>query len=163
MAKDKWEEYGLTATATWIPATEYDGERPLVQAYGVCLAGGVACVLRSPQTGHTMMPGGTVEQGEDIVETLHREVAEEADLTVDEPELLGVQRIEYSDVHPDYETETVYQARLVAHVERAGFITEDPSEGFKFERCFVPVSELNEALDWGAIGDELVRLAKQRV
>jgi 8-oxo-dGTP pyrophosphatase MutT (NUDIX family) len=161
MIRDSWVDHGLQATATWIPADEYDREEPLVQAYALCIVGGLVCVIRSPETGTKMLPGGTIEKGEDPSETLHREVYEEANLDVSAVDLLGVQRVEHSDTHPDYGEDVIYQARYVAQVDRADFLTEDPSEGFVFERSFVPLDDFADVIGWGDIAQELVRLAKQ--
>lgn len=163
MVQDSWVEHGLEATATWIPADKYSGEEPLVQAYGLCIVKDLVCVIRSPETGTCMLPGGTVEPGEEALDTLRREVEEEANLSIESPELLGVQRVEYSDRHPDYAEDVIYQARYAAEVERADFVTEDPSEGFTFERSFTPLGELRDLLGWGEIVDELVRLTKNKV
>jgi 8-oxo-dGTP pyrophosphatase MutT (NUDIX family) len=161
MIQDSWVDQGLRARATWIPADDYDGEEPLVQAYALCVIGDLVCVIRSPETGTKMLPGGTIEAGEDPMETLHREVDEEANLELSAVELLGVQRVEHSDTHPDYREDVIYQARYVAEIERADFLTEDPSEGFVFQRCFVPLDDFADVIGWGDIAQELVRLAKQ--
>jgi 8-oxo-dGTP pyrophosphatase MutT (NUDIX family) len=162
MIQDTWVDHGLQATATWIPADEYDGEEPLVQAYALCVVGDLVCVIRSPETGTKLLPGGTIEKGEGPVETLHREVGEEANLELSDVDLLGVQRVEYSDTHPDYGEDVIYQARYVAEVDRADFLTEDPSEGFVFERCFVPLEDFADVIGWGDVAEELVRLAKEK-
>jgi 8-oxo-dGTP pyrophosphatase MutT (NUDIX family) len=162
MIQDTWVDHGLQATATWIPADEYDGEEPLVQAYALCVVEDLVCVIRSPETGTKLLPGGTIEKGEGPVETLHREVGEEANLELSDVDLLGVQRVEYSDTHPDYGEDVIYQARYVAEVDRADFLTEDPSEGFVFERCFVPLEDFADVIGWGDVAEELVRLAKEK-
>lgn len=163
MITEVWEEPKRGKTeATWITADEYSGEEPLVQAYGMCVAGDLVCVLRSPETGNTILPGGTIEQGEEAEETLRREVHEEANLELGRTSLLGVQRVEFENHHDGYNARTVYQARFAAEIERADFITEDPAEGFLFERCFIPIDEVADVLGWGPICKELERLTKAK-
>lgn len=161
MIQESWEEHGLIAMATLIPPDEYSGEEPLVQAYGFCMAGDLVCVLQSPDTGDIMLPGGTVEDSESPEETLRREVMAEADLDVAVPELLGVQRVDYNATHPNYEAKRIYQARFAASVRDAGFLGDDPSEGFSFNRCFVPADEVAELLGWGNIADDLAQRAQE--
>jgi 8-oxo-dGTP pyrophosphatase MutT (NUDIX family) len=73
-------------------------------------------VVRSPDSIH-VLPGGRLESGETLLETLHREVLEETGWTVKNPELLGFIHYhhlaqkppDYPYVYPDF-VQVVYHA-----------------------------------------------------
>ena len=77
MVQDSWIEQGIEAQGKWIPAEEYDNQQSITRAHSLCVIGDLVCVLRNPHTGAPRLPGGTVENGESPVQTLHREVKEE--------------------------------------------------------------------------------------
>lgn len=54
--------------------------RPAV--YGLFVEDGKLLVYRSPNSGTLMLPGGQVEQGERVIEALHREVLEEVGMEI---------------------------------------------------------------------------------
>ncbi|MEK7095520.1 MAG: hypothetical protein AAB917_02565, partial [Patescibacteria group bacterium] len=58
------------------------------------------------------------------------------------------------------EGKTIYQARFACRVDEIKEQTIDPAKGKILVRKFVPVSELNDYLKWGKIGDEIVRMTE---
>lgn len=68
----------------------------------VMLSSHEVLVARSPDSIH-VLPGGRLESGESLLETLHREVAEETGWTVQNPTLLGLIHYHHlSPKPPDY-------------------------------------------------------------
>ncbi len=143
----------------WIPddgsgLTQY---LPVTQAYGVCITDdNLAVVVSEDEGGVWTLPGGSLEPGETAIEALVREVAEEADITIDDIRLLGLQKSTSGG-------KTIYQARFVCRVDEIKEQTIDPAKGKILVRKFVPILKLNEYLDWKKIGDEIVRLARRQI
>ena len=148
---------GKVVTFTWIDLkNEGDLKKysPLTQAYAICYNdNGEALILDQKGNGTWTLPGGTVESGEAPVETLKREVMEEADITITDIKLLGVQKVK-SDKPTHYET------RYVAKIKELLPQTIDPAKGRVHERKFVPVSQINDHLKWGQTGQAIFDKAK---
>lgn len=84
------------------------------------------------------IPGGHPEQGENPLETLNREVLEEACLTITTPHYLGaVEVVENNQIY--------YQLRYFAQVKE---IYPFNQEWEISERKFVPLGELHNNITW---------------
>ncbi len=144
-------------TLTWIPLadeSELNNFSPLTQAYGICYNDDhEAVILDQKGRGTWTLPGGTIESGESPAETLIREVMEEADISIDNICLLGVQKVEVvgKPVH--------YQTRYVAHIREVLPQTIDPALNRIHVRKFVPIEKMNEYLQWGRTGEAIVKKA----
>jgi 8-oxo-dGTP diphosphatase len=79
----------------WMPPAEQ-----VTQALGICFTADNMIVLISSDGQRWTLPGGTVEPGETVSETLIREVAEEACATVTAAEYLACQHVA-DPHHPD--------------------------------------------------------------
>ena len=94
----------------WLPPVEQ-----VTQSYGLCFTADRRVVLiADPYVGWSL-PGGTVEPGEELVETLVREVAEEACARVTESEYLACQHV-HDPENPQGRT-SYFQSRWWARVE----------------------------------------------
>lgn len=148
---------GKEGTFTWIDldnANDLQKYSPLTQAYAICYNDqGEALVLDQKGDGAWTLPGGTVEPGETTVETLQREVMEEADITITDIKLLGVQEV-ISDKPMHYQT------RYIAKIKELLPQTIDPAKGRIHERKFVPISQINEYLKWGLTGQAIFAKAE---
>ena len=139
----------------WLPGgRELVGQfSPITQAYGLCVNESKEVAIVSDDEGKTWtLPGGSIEPGETIWQTLEREVAEEADIEISGIKFLGLQKV-------TNESRIYYQARFFCRVKRVLPQTIDPSKGKVLMRKFVPIATLNQVLKWGNIADELVRLS----
>jgi 8-oxo-dGTP pyrophosphatase MutT (NUDIX family) len=102
------------------------------------------------------LPGGTPEEYDAGWEaTLHREVLEEADVTVRDVVPLG-----YQEVRPDG-GEPFAQLRVVARVDQWRQATPDPDSGLVYPRVWVPLDQAADLLGWGAPGRAQAAAAAQ--
>jgi len=126
---------------TWHPADFVPPRRRITQAYGICFTDNGLVVLVS-NGDHWTLPGGTVEQGETIEETLVREVREEACARVISHVYLGSQEVK--DIKEGQEVTPYYQTRFWARVSLDEFKQEFEIR----ERCLVDVGKINDFLCW---------------
>lgn len=97
------------------------------------------------------LPGGTVEEGENLVQTLRREVKEEADVVVKNIKLLGIQKVEDpQNKNPGHKLH--YQARFTATISELLSQTPDPAKGRIHHRKFVSPKEISNYIKWGNTG-----------
>ncbi|MFA4826997.1 MAG: NUDIX domain-containing protein [Candidatus Shapirobacteria bacterium] len=142
----------MNSPYTWIPTDDIKKFQPITQVYGVCLnAKNEALICREPGKTNWGLPGGTPEGEESPIETLEREFMEEVDVKLTQIEPIGVQKVTIPE-SPIY-----YQARFYCRVKKILPQTLDPDTGLLYERQFVPILELNKYLNWGAIGDAIVK------
>jgi len=74
------------------------------------------------------LPGGHIEKGENVLETLQREIWEETKVTIKQPRLIGYQKIEVYAEKPDnyrYPYPESYQVHYMAEAEEIGEFTAD--------------------------------------
>ncbi len=145
---------------TWLGAVDPESVSPITQAYGFCFDenGELLVIQAHPPNGTWQVPGGTVEVGETLVDTLRREIVEEANTTIKDIQYLGVQKVEN-----DRNDKVIYQARFCALVDSVGELKIDPDKGYILPRKFIPPSEYRAVSRWGVISDELVRLSLEKI
>jgi 8-oxo-dGTP pyrophosphatase MutT (NUDIX family) len=123
------------------------------QAYGICYCDG-KIVLAQNIRGHYILPGGTVEPGETLEETLAREVQEESNMHILHARPIGYQKVWNGT------TEPFFQTRFYAEVEPYGPFESDPA-GHIIGIELVSDGDAPKMLGWGEIGDDLFARAKQ--
>ena len=101
--------------------------------------------------GRYNLPGGRPENDESMSETLVREVAEEVQITITEPDYLGYQLITSG--------EKFAQVRLIALIDQILLTAFDPSTGRRYSRLWVPPIDANELLGWGESGRQQIASA----
>lgn len=111
-----------------------------LQAYAIAFTGGGEIVLVNDPSGWNL-PGGSVEEGEDLLATLAREVDEEACARVVEARYIGCQRISGGGRR----AEPYYEARFWARVELDPFVPRFETT----ERALVPPERFLATLGWG--------------
>ena len=136
---------------------------PVQQAWAWCFVPDGRVVLVAdpgPRGALPMLPGGTVESTDATPEdTLHREAAEEAQLTLADPVRLGWVLDEtgeaYGAVGPNA------RLRLAARVTDIGPATVDPATGHPFARLLTTPAQAAALLRWGPPGARQALLAAE--
>lgn len=143
-------------TFTFIPATSWEGLSPIKQAYGVCLDAQNRVLLQKHPDRPWNIPGGKPELGETYEEAVIREVYEETNVHIKDPQMIGYQEIFQDGVLNGY------QLRFIARVTGIDPRLPDPDEGVMRERMFVPLSEVMEYIPYPQYAD-LFRTAERHI
>ncbi|MET8561215.1 NUDIX hydrolase [Streptomyces flaveolus] len=137
------------------------GRLPVQQAWAWCFVpdGRVVVVADpGPRGALPMLPGGTVETTDATPEdTLHREAAEEAQLTLADPVRLGWVLDETGEVYGGVGPNA--RLRLAARVTTIGPAAVDPATGHPFARLLTTPAQAAALLGWGPPGARQAQLA----
>lgn len=123
------------------------------QVYVIGLYEGLVPVVQYPEDKNNL-PGGKLEPGESLAETIVREMEEETNMRVTSWQPLGYQQV----TSPTGEVD--YQFRVCAQLEKIGEFVNDPG-GNIIGNIFVPLDDLNGVIDYGDVGVRMVDLAKR--
>ena len=136
-------DQGRVNTVTWFDAPFRPDPPDCNQAYGICFDEWGRILLVRLEGDYWNLPGGGVEAGEALEDTLIREVKEEACSRVIACEYIGCQRID----DPDHPTgpQRYYQSRFWARVE----LLEWKQLFEAHERCLVSPADFLARLAWG--------------
>ncbi|MGW5233029.1 NUDIX hydrolase [Streptomyces nodosus] len=136
---------------------------PVQQAWAWCFVPDGRIVLVAdpdPRGALPMLPGGTVEKTDPTPEdTLHREAAEEAQLTLTDPVRLGWVPDETGEVHGGVAPNA--RLRLAARVTAIGPAADDPATGRPFARMLATPAQAAALLGWGPPGARQAALAAE--
>lgn len=134
---------------------------PVRQAWAWCFVPDGRVVLVAdpgPRGALPMLPGGTVENTDATPEdTLHREAAEEAQLTLTDPVRLGWVLDETGEVYGGVGPNA--RLRLAARVTAIGPAAVDPATGRPFVRLLATPAQAAALLGWGPPGARQAQLA----
>lgn len=154
------EHKGRRFELEWIKDSDFTKYEPIVQIYGIIYDKKDNVLIgRKDSNNPWALMGGTPEGNEQVIETLKRELIEEADVTFKKPVLLGVQKV--IEIDGNAIGEPFYQCRVVAEVDRVLKQTIDPDKGIIWERKFVPINEVEDYLQWGSSTVAMIEDAKK--
>ena len=122
----------------------------LQTACGYCFYGNKMVLAKHHKHGW-MPPGGHIEEGQTIEETVIREVQEESNMKVLHQELIG-----YQDIYEP--GGTIRQTRSFCIVEPYGDFVSDPGEDITEIKLIDP-KDYKKYFDWGEIGDRIMERA----
>lgn len=136
---------------TWIRTDNLIQFKPYFQVYGI-IFNDIGEILLIQEKGKWKIPGGTPKDNETAIETLKRELLEEADVQVTDILPLGVQKIDYPNNPNKAEGDLYFQYRFVCLVDKLLDPTPDPDTGIINPRMFVPSKKITEHVKWGEVG-----------
>ncbi|MEU2146074.1 MULTISPECIES: NUDIX hydrolase [Streptomyces albovinaceus subgroup] len=136
---------------------------PVQQAWSWCFVPDGRIVLVAdpgPRGALPMLPGGTVEKTDTTPEaTLHREAAEEAQLTLTDPVRLGWVLDETGEVYGGVGPNA--RLRLAARATAVGPAAVDTATGRPFARMLATPAQAAALLGWGPPGERQAQLAAE--
>lgn len=138
-------------TLTWIPTSSIEQYKPVFQVYAVCFISPTEVLLIS-ENNKWKIPGGTPEKGEKVLETLKRELKEEADIEIEKAIPIGIQKVEYPNNPNKTEGELYYQLRYICKISKVLPQTPDPDKGVIHPREFVTPETVLDRVKWGEAG-----------
>jgi len=134
------------------------------QVYGLVLSKDKSSVLVvREKNGMWILPGGTVEAGETLMDTLVREVKEETnrDLAIQTAKPLFYQNAYQKNVQGAWEYFRT-EVRFSVVVENDNEFISDPDHGNIIEAKWVSITNLEAFLDWGETTTLIKRLLIHR-
>ncbi len=130
-------------------SNDFSGISGASQVYAFVLDNQNRLLLVSPEDRKWTLPGGTIEPGETYLETLKREVYEEAAIVIDEKTAkpFFYQKVLDKNEKGEWILGTI-QIRFVCRMTKRDKFVSDPGGNTKYQ-IFVPISELHQYLLWG--------------
>jgi len=129
------------------------------QIQAVCFLDSNRIVFYKNIEGYLGNPGGTVEKGESIEETIIRELIEEAQLKLIDWKTIGFEEVFYPN-KLESEKKSCF-LRIVAKVELIDKPINDP-DGKAIDRVVVKVDQAAKKLNWGEKGEKLIELGRNK-
>jgi|WetSurMetagenome_2_1015567.scaffolds.fasta_scaffold33805_1 8-oxo-dGTP pyrophosphatase MutT (NUDIX family) len=154
LPQTKMNSDGQEVTLTWIRSDDLTEFRPFYQVYGI-IFNNKGEILLIQEKSKWKIPGGTPEKGETDIETMKRELIEEADVKVSKVLPLGAQRVDYPNNPKKEEGDLYFQLRYVCLADELLPQTPDPDTGIVNPRMFVPAEKVTEYVKWGNTGNAM--------
>ena len=126
-------------------------DKKISAVHAFCFYKGQLVIVYAESKGYWAPPGGSVEEGEDVINAVSREVHEETNMKVIRQRFIGLQDI----FDPKG---TISQTRSVCIVEPYGDFISDPDGDITEIKCIDP-KEYKKYFDWGAVGERLMERA----
>jgi 8-oxo-dGTP pyrophosphatase MutT (NUDIX family) len=120
----------------------------ITQVLGVVLNDNNEILLISEDGKSWSLPGGTIETNEKTyLETLKREVFEEAAVVIDESTFVPFFYMKIFQIEGGNQVFKMSQLRYITRVKEVNIFHKDPGGDVKF-RKFVPVGDIEKELSW---------------
>jgi ADP-ribose pyrophosphatase YjhB (NUDIX family) len=131
-------------------STNFDDFQDSKQSFGIVLNSDNQILLVSGTKEHWFLPGGGVEEGETLMDTLNREIYEESAIVLDQSSIkpLFFQKVYKKDEADEWKYIQT-QARFVCRIERQDEFLEDPDCHDIKHQMFVDIKNLDKYLKWG--------------
>ena len=123
------------------------------QAYGVLFVGDEIVIGFGGNKKAWGLIGGTIEEGETYVETLHREIQEESNMQVTSERPVGYQKV--TDTR---DGSHFFQLRYACKGKPYGPFILDPAGGVTEIKLIDPAT-YKKYFDWGKIGERIIQRA----
>ncbi|HXH04831.1 MAG TPA: NUDIX domain-containing protein [Candidatus Nitrosotenuis sp.] len=150
---DSFVADGKTIRVEWFDVARIE-DLPSVewqQVYAIgSLDGRVPVVIYADENAN--LPGGKTEQGENIEETIRRELIEEINCRILSWHPIGYQKLAEPGV-----IESIYQLRVYAKLEKIGDFVSDPG-GTVIGYKLVNFNDLNNEINYGKVGERIMEL-----
>jgi len=145
----------------WREDLDFSKLKNVTQAHGFLFNGKGEILIVSSDGGKTWgLAGGTPErEDKSYVDTLIREVEEEADVEIDKISPIGYLTSTFID---EPKTEH-HQLRYVARVVKVKEQTDDPAHGKIILRKFIKPEEFLVYCPWGLIGKAMLEVALEKI
>lgn len=156
--RSQWK--GRTLIRTWIKLNSIKNLSPITQVYAFCFNNdGKIMLVKDPFKEFWNLPGGKPIEKETYIETLIREVNEEATCVIENIKILGAIKITFLDNKEEF-----YQLRCVAKIKKINKQTIDPDRGYKLKRIFIsPKDYIKYASYDNLIGPLMLKIAIQKL
>ena len=127
-------------------------DKDIYSAKAYCFYKDKLVIVYSKSKGYWAPPGGGVEKGESVRDTVIREVKEETNMKVVKQRFIGIQDI----FEPQ---KTITQTRSACIVEPYADFTHDLDGGEITEIKLIDPKDYKKYFDWGVVGDRLMERA----
>lgn len=158
-----WDHHGVVYTVDVFFRHDFSGVEisKVNQSYGVVLNEKKEVLLVSKDRKSWNLPGGHVESGEGLVETLIREVFEESAVRIKEDSIrpFFFQKVYKAGNRSNIET---IQVRYLANADSVGKFKMDPGGEVRYQR-WVCVKDIPEYLDWGGLESVMVKKITEHI
>lgn len=127
----------------------------ITQVSGILINDEGQVLIYEEGMGKFRIPGGHPLDDEAIEETLIRECLEEVNTEISDIKYVG-----YQEVIGDGEREPYAQVRMVAKIKEMKEESPDVDNGVLYKRLLVNLDDVNNYLNWGKVGDEMIKEVK---
>lgn len=125
---------------------------PVGHAHAFCFSKEGKLLIAKPPGKSWTIPGGTIEKGETPIQTLHREVDEEASILIEEVSFISAVYAEYKD---NWKKNT-HLFRYFGIIKEEKELKKDPAINKYWKRKYIDPKEFSKFVSWGKSGVYMV-------
>ncbi len=141
-----WNYRGEQIESFWYTAHSYNGLKPITQVYAVCFTReGKVMVISATSYNGWNVGGGKPESKETPLQTIRREMNEEASVDLAKARMIGYCKTRNLNKQGKW----IYQLRYVALIDRIKPLKPDPDKGILRKRKFIRPEEFTHYITWG--------------